>query len=88
VREVIKLGESLLDAAAPTESYSVGETEQSIRGDGYEVVGVATGGARVGQAPSAEAASLMVRPRPTRMMLTLPGCGMPSHDPEFPCLGH
>jgi hypothetical protein len=68
VREIIKLGESLLDAAAPTESYSLRETEQNIRGGGYEVVGVAkraVGGARVEQAPSAQAPSVMVRPRPT-----------------------
>jgi hypothetical protein len=86
VREVIKLGESLLDAAAPAESYSIGETEQNIRGGGYEVVGVAqraVGGARVGQAPSAEAASVMVSPRPTRWMLTHPGCGMPSPCPDI-----
>jgi hypothetical protein len=67
VREIIKLGESLLDAAAPAESYSIGESDQNIRGGGYEVVGVAkraVGGASVGQAPSAKAASLMVGPRP------------------------
>ncbi|KAJ1489876.1 hypothetical protein T484DRAFT_3418618 [Baffinella frigidus] len=41
VREIIKLGESLLDTEAPAETYSPSETEKKIRGGGFEVVGMA-----------------------------------------------